>query len=178
MCSPTEVSALVPTNACRHCKLLHKHAVRDDQPLRTVVDVGTAIGHGDMRGVNGASSERDHAMHRTRATTVLCCAQFQSPDGNKNPTGTSLPPPHESRQNTIWTPQSTARRKRRTHRSHSVLIAEERSAPLFAILSRDRHVGHGQRKITSQSRPSSWNRRSCVVRRCCRPHAAHQEPNS
>ena len=105
MCSPTEVSALVPTNVCRHSKLLNKHAVQDDQPLRTVVEVGKAVGHGDMRGVNGASSKRDHAMHRTRATTVLCCAQFQSPDGNKNPTGTSLLAPHESRKNTIWTPQ-------------------------------------------------------------------------
>ena len=76
MCSPTEVSALVPTNACRHSKLLDKHAVRDDQPLRTVVDVRTAIGHCGMRGVNGASSERDHAMHRTYVTAVLCGAQF------------------------------------------------------------------------------------------------------
>ena len=76
MCSPTEVSALVPTNVCRHSKLLNNHAVRDDQPLRAVVDVRTAIGHCDMRGVNEASSERDYAMHRTRATTVLCCAQF------------------------------------------------------------------------------------------------------
>ena len=70
MCSPTEVSALVPTNVCRHSKLLNNHAVRDDQPLRTVVDVGQAIGHGDMRGVNGASSERDHAMHRTYVTAA------------------------------------------------------------------------------------------------------------
>ena len=105
MRSPTEVSALVPTNVCRHSKLLSNHAVRDDKPLRTVVDVGKAIAHGDMRGVNGASSETDHAMHRTLATTVLCCAQFQSPDGNKNPTGTSLLAQHESRQNTIWTSQ-------------------------------------------------------------------------
>ena len=105
ICSPTEVSTLVPTNVCRHSKLLNNHAVRDDQPLRTVVDVGKAVAHGDMRGVNEASSKRDHAMHRTRATTVLCCAQFHSPDGNKNPTGTSLLAPHESRKNTIWTPQ-------------------------------------------------------------------------
>ena len=76
MCSPTDVSALVPTNACRHSKLLDKHAVRDDQPLRTIVDVSTAIGHYDMRGVNEASSERDHAMHRTYVTAVLCGVQF------------------------------------------------------------------------------------------------------
>ena len=76
MFSPTEVSALVPTNVCRHSKLLNNHAVRDDQPLRTVVDVGKAIAHGDMRGVNGASSERDHAMHRTYVTAVLCGAPF------------------------------------------------------------------------------------------------------
>ena len=87
MCSPTDVSALVPTNACRHSKLLDKHAVRDDQPLRTVVDVGKAIAHGDMRSVNGASSERDHAMHRTRATTVRCCAQFHSPDESQKSDG-------------------------------------------------------------------------------------------
>ena len=82
ICSPTEVSALVPTNVCRHSKLLYKHAVRDDQPWRTVVVVGKALGHGDMRGVNGASSERDHAMHRTYVTAAPCCAQFHSPDGN------------------------------------------------------------------------------------------------
>ena len=40
-----------------------------------------------------------------------------------------------------------------TPRSHSVLIAEERSAPLFATLSRDRHVGHGQKNhVTKQTK--------------------------
>ena len=106
ICSPTEVSALVPTNVCRHSKLLNKHAIRDNQPLRTIVDVSKSIGHCDTRSVNGASSERDRAMHRTCVTAVLCCAQFHSPDGNTNPTGTSLSAPHESRQNTIWTSQS------------------------------------------------------------------------
>ena len=105
ICSPTEVSALVPTNVCRHSKLLYKHALRDDQPWRTVVEVGKALGHCVLRSVNGASSERDDAMHRTYVTAAPCCAQFQSPDGNKNPTGTSLLAPHESRKNTIWTPQ-------------------------------------------------------------------------
>ena len=132
MRSPTEVSALVPTNACRHGKLLDKHAVRDDQPLRTVVDVRTAIGHCDVRGVNGASSERDHAMHRTCVTAVLCCVQFLSPDGNKHPTDTSLPPPHESRQNTIWTPQPTARRKRRP--LDRILFSSQKRGALLSLL--------------------------------------------
>ena len=74
MCSPTEVSALVPTNVCRHSKLLNKHAVRDDQQLRTIVDVGKALGHGDMRSMNGTSSEKDHAIasNMCHGCTVLC----------------------------------------------------------------------------------------------------------
>ena len=161
MCSPTEVSALVPTNACRHGKLLDKHAVRDDQPLRAVVDVRTAIGHYDMRGVNEASSERDYAMHRTYVTAALCCTQFLSPDGNKHPTDTSLPPPHESRQK--YNLDTTIHQGGNVDPSIAFCSHRRREdAPLFATSSRDRHV-HGQRKITSQSRPSSLNRRSCIA---------------
>ena len=141
----------------------------------------TAIGHHDMRGVNEASSERDYAMHRTHVhgCTVLYTVLVTRWEQNIRRDHVPLPPPHESRQKYNLGHHNPQQGGKRRPLDRILLSSQKRGAlPLFAISSRDRHVGSWPEKITSQSRPSSLNRRSCVVRRCCRPHAAHQEPHN